>query len=94
MIERAIGNGDHAGVQLPEQGGVVIPQEVEDAASRAETGEDRPILHLQMRCNLAGKSEALPIKSPTILLAKALFFFLPVFFQEPLLFQKLDIPLE
>src|SRR5262245_22474019 len=39
VIERAIGNGDHAGVQGPE-GGVVIPQEVEDAATRAETGED------------------------------------------------------
>src|SRR5262249_13416303 len=40
VMERAIADGDHAGVQKPEAGGVVIPQEVKDAASRAEAGED------------------------------------------------------
>ena len=42
VVERAVADGDDAGVQGPVAGGVVIPQEVEDAASRAETGEDSP----------------------------------------------------
>src|SRR5205814_43793 len=44
VVDRAVADGDDAGAQRPEvlRRGVVVPQVVEDAAPRAETGEDGP----------------------------------------------------
>ena len=42
LVDRAAVDGDHAGVQEPVAGRIVIPEVIEDAAPRAEASEDGP----------------------------------------------------